>query len=139
MYLRQVFKILINQKLYINLKKCRSFTDSLVFLGYVLSKDRIKRDPSKVEEILISHFLSLLNSIQSFHGPTSFYLQFIRRFSIVVTSITECLKEEGFKWTKKHMRVLEKVPVLLLPDLCKVLKVEYDASNIGLELYVLRQ
>ena len=51
-HLEQIFRILREQKLYANLKKCKFFTSSLIFLGYVVSKDGIKIDPSKVKAIL---------------------------------------------------------------------------------------
>ncbi|XP_024041854.1 uncharacterized protein LOC127898849 [Citrus sinensis] len=105
-HLRQVFEILRNQKLHVNLKKCRFFTNSLVFLGYVVSKDGIKMDT---------------------------------RFSTIVAPVTECLKREGFKWTKEAQESFEiikrkvtKTPILSLSDFGKVFEVECDASNTGI-------
>uniref|UniRef100_A0A2N9G5D8 Protein kinase domain-containing protein n=1 Tax=Fagus sylvatica TaxID=28930 RepID=A0A2N9G5D8_FAGSY len=49
-HLYQVFQTLRKQKLYVNLKKCHFLTDSLVFLGYMVSAEGIKMDPSKIEE-----------------------------------------------------------------------------------------
>jgi hypothetical protein len=40
--------------LYVNLKKCRFIANSLLFLGYVVSKEGIMTDPSKVEAITSS-------------------------------------------------------------------------------------
>jgi hypothetical protein len=51
-HLQHVFQTLQEQKLYVNLKKCRFFTNSLIFLGYVVSKEGIMMDPSKVEAII---------------------------------------------------------------------------------------
>ena len=51
-HLYQVFQILRKQKLYVNLKKCHFLTDSLVFLGYVVSAEGIKMDPTKIEAII---------------------------------------------------------------------------------------
>ena len=51
-HLHHIFTILTEQKLYANLKKCNFFTDNIVFLGYVVFKDGINMDPSKVEAIL---------------------------------------------------------------------------------------
>jgi Reverse transcriptase (RNA-dependent DNA polymerase) len=44
-HLCQVFEVLAEQKLYINLKKCEFLTSSLVFLGYVVSAEGIHVDP----------------------------------------------------------------------------------------------
>ena len=51
-HLREIFLILRKQKLYVNLKKCDFFSPSVIFLGYIFSKDGIRMDPSKVEAIL---------------------------------------------------------------------------------------
>ena len=50
-HLRQVLQTLRENQLYVNLKKCTFFTDSLIFLGYIVSASGIKVDPSKVEAI----------------------------------------------------------------------------------------
>ncbi|GJV74048.1 RNA-directed DNA polymerase [Tanacetum coccineum] len=50
-HLRKVFKVLRNQKLYGKLEKCEFFFPNVVFLGYVLSKDGILMDDSKIAAI----------------------------------------------------------------------------------------
>ena len=51
-HLKEIFLILRQQKLYANLNKCDFFTHSVVFLGYLISKDGTMMDQSKVEVIL---------------------------------------------------------------------------------------
>ena len=41
-HLREIFLILRKQKLYANLKKCDFFSPSVIFLGYIVSKDGSK-------------------------------------------------------------------------------------------------
>ena len=50
-HLREVFRVLRENKLYANLKKCDFMQDSLLFLGYVVSSDGIKVDEAKVKAI----------------------------------------------------------------------------------------
>lgn len=47
----QVFPILRKQIIFANMKKCEFFVNSLVFLGYVVSAEGVKVNPSKVEAI----------------------------------------------------------------------------------------
>ena len=51
-HLYKIFAMLRVQKLYANLKKCSFFTDNIIFLGYVVTKDGIEMDPSKMKTIL---------------------------------------------------------------------------------------
>ena len=75
-HLQQTFTILREQKHYVNLKKCNFFTDTTIFLGYVVSKDGIKMDPSKVKAILNWPIPSSTHDVRSFYGLTSFYRKF---------------------------------------------------------------
>ena len=63
-----------------------------MFLGYVVSVDGIKMDPSKIEVILSWLVPKSLYDVKSFHGLASFYRRFIKNFSNLITPVTECLK-----------------------------------------------
>lgn len=126
-HLKEVFQLLREQKLYANLKKCEFFTNSLIFLGYVVSSEGMKMDPSKIEAILNWPIPQTLHDIRSFHGLASFYCCFIKNFSSIIAPITECLKGGSFKWTndaeKSFGLIKQKVtnaPILSLPDFNQV-------------------
>ena len=91
-HLHEVFRTIHDQKLFANLKKCHFLTDSLVFLGYVVSGDGTKMDPSKIEAILSWPMPNSLHDVKSFHGLASFYQRFIKNFNSLNAPIIEYLK-----------------------------------------------
>ena len=92
-HLREVFKVLRETKLYENLKKCVFMTNSLLFLGYVVSSEGIKVDEEKVKTIREWPTLKNVSDLRSFHGLSTFSKRFIKHFSSIVAPITECLKK----------------------------------------------
>jgi len=50
-HLRQVLRTLQIEKFYANLKKCAFCTDKVIFLGFVISSERISSAPEKIKAI----------------------------------------------------------------------------------------
>lgn len=114
-------------------------TESVTFLGLIISSQGISADPEKVRAINVWHEPKTIRDVRSFHGLAAFYRRFIKSFSTIVAPIIECLKKVEFHWTTSASKAFEEIKrrmveahVMRLPDFSKVFDVTCDASGIGI-------
>ena len=84
-----VFSQLKAFNLKIKLKKCYFFQASVIFLGHILSADRISANPEKVDKVRDWPVPSNAKELYSFLGLASYYHQFIPNFA----HIAKCLHQ----------------------------------------------
>ena len=72
-HLRATFLVLHDNEMQINLKKCSFLTNSVLFLGYIVSSEGIKVDDAKVQAIKDCPVPRNVHEVRSFHGLASFY------------------------------------------------------------------
>ena len=126
--------------LYARLDKCCFSKDTVEYLGFILSKDRLKMDPSKVQTIQDWPEPRKVKDVQSFLGFPNFYCRFISNYSNIMILLTR-LTHKGILWkftnaTQKSFQALKSTftstPVLThwVPDIPII--VETDASDYAL-------
>ena len=66
-------------------------------------------DPQKVQAIVEWPEPKNIHEIRSFHRLASFYRQFIKGFSTIMSPITDCMKQGEFIWTKAAAKAFNEV------------------------------
>jgi hypothetical protein len=113
----------------------------LIYLGFVISENELKMDPSKVE--VIKNWPSPRNvfHVRSFHGLASFYRKFIRNFSGISTAMMDTVRKrhKSFHWNEEAeksfnllKRKITEQPVLVFLDFMKTFQVKCDASGFAI-------
>lgn len=136
--LEEVAKRLREANLSINLQKSQFCRFEVPFLGYLLSCDGLKPDPSKVQAILDFEAPKTIRQIRRFLGMVNYYRRFIGDFSEIPAPISDLLagKPKIVRWTSEAEQAFRKIkerlitaPILANPDFDKEFSVQTDASD----------
>jgi hypothetical protein len=88
-----VMQKLQQEKLLINMNKSSFMKTKLIYLVFVISVDKLRMDPDKVEVIKNWPLPKSIFEVRSFHGLASFYQKFIRNFSGISATMMETVKK----------------------------------------------
>jgi hypothetical protein len=120
-----------DSKLYGNLEKCMFCKDEVIFLGYVVSKNGVEVDTSKIEAIQNWPTPMNVSQVRSFHGLAGFYRRFVKDFSTIVAPLNELIKKV-LNLYGAQPKIMLLMNLLALPDFNKQFEIECDASGIGI-------
>ena len=139
-YVKEVLKHLCKAGLYAKAEKCEFYSESVEYLGYIISPSGLTMSNNKVK--IIQDWLEpkKVKDIQSFLGFANFYHQFIFNYSDIVIPLT-CLTQKNILWKfnsscQDTFNFLKKAftsaPILTHWILNTQLIVETDASDYAL-------
>jgi hypothetical protein len=92
-HLATVMKRLQQEKLLINMKKSSFMKTELIYLGFVISANKLRINLDKVEVIKNWPSPKSIFEVRSFHGLASFYQNFIRNFSGISAPMMDTVKK----------------------------------------------
>src|SRR5260221_3888249 len=124
-------------RLYVNPKKCKFHTDTVEYLGFILTLTGLPMDPVKVAAIQSWPEPQNIHNVQSFLRFANFYCHFIVEYSQLTLPLTNlCKKATPWVFSKREVTTFQTLknafstaPVLChwAPDL--QMMVEMDMSN----------
>jgi len=139
-HLQELFSRLKKYGLCVSAAKCTLAVPKVLFLGYVLARNRLHADPVKVETIWKYPPPKTLKAVQRFLGMVGYYRKFIRGFSVIASPLSELTKKRvQFTWGPAQQHAFEtlrnyltRAPIMVLPNWTEPFILETDASVKGI-------
>ncbi|XP_028163909.1 uncharacterized protein K02A2.6-like [Ostrinia furnacalis] len=112
-----VLKRLQDAGLTLQKEKCEFFKNEINYLGYIINRDGLKKDPRKVNAIADAPVPNNVNSLQSFLGMVNYYRNFVPNASSVLSPLYDLLKK-GVKWhwSSVHDEAFKLIKIFLMSD-----------------------
>ncbi|GMF15633.1 unnamed protein product [Phytophthora fragariaefolia] len=138
-HLRAVLTALRSAELYANPKKCTWAQEAVVFLGHRIANSTITLDPAKTAAIRDMVAPKNARELQRFLGLCGYYRRFLPAYAELVQPLSDLLKQSS-SWTwgplqttafERVKDLLQRSPVLQLPDFARQFFVTTDASDIA--------
>jgi len=96
-HVKEVLKRLCKASLYAKAEKCEFHSESVEYLGYILSPSGLTMSDDKIKIIQDWPESKKVKNIQSFLGFANFYHRFIFNYSNIVIPLT-CLTQKDIPW-----------------------------------------
>lgn len=133
-------RLLKEEGLAVNLKKCLVGFTRLPFLGHIVSADGLEPDPKKVQAVHGFPAPKNVWELRRFLGLAGYYRKFIPNMSSISRPLELLLrKDQLWTWTAIHQKAFEDLKsalavstLLSRPDYSLPFEIQTDASNVGL-------
>ncbi|KAH0822314.1 hypothetical protein GEV33_000477 [Tenebrio molitor] len=137
--LEQVFERLSKAGLTLRESKCEFCQPELRYLGYVVNRQGLNVDPSKVSAVVDMPRPRGVRDVRRIIGMMSWYRRFVPNFSTTVAPLTNLTKKKTrFTWSSECERAFVDVknalinaPILSCPDFEHCFTLQCDASDDG--------
>ena len=118
----------------------------VLYIGHLLTSERVKADPSKVETVLNMERSTDVTGVQRIMGSVGYLAKFLPRLSEVSEPLRQLTKTKTeFPWDKVHHRAFCRIkemvtapPLLKYYEREKDLVIQCDASEGGLRAALLQ-
>lgn len=103
--LKQVFKILVENHLQLQLTKCKFLKSKVEYLGYNINSEGISPSEKHVEYIKNYPVPKNVHDVHKFIGLASYFRKFIPNFSVIAKPLYDLVKKDkkDFRFAKEEM------------------------------------
>ena len=137
--LNNVFRILIENNLQLNLDKCKFFTNEIRYLGSIISKDTISPDLKLFEQRIPNRSPKSFRELRRLVGFVNWFRPYVPNLSSVLAPLNEKLKNERFSWDSQDDNLIENIHktisnscALHIPEMNQAFDLYTNASKTGL-------
>nr|CAI5855049.1 unnamed protein product [Callosobruchus analis] len=139
--LKEIFQLLQENNITLNLSKCHFLQESINFLGYNIDKNGISPDATKIEAV--EHFpaSSNVHQVRQFLGLVGYFRKFIDKFSQKTSILTNLSgNKTAWSWTENHNKAVRELKsalksnsILIIcdPTLKTILYTDASRDGIG--------
>jgi hypothetical protein len=129
--LRKIFQRLEQANFKIQPDKCVFATDSVEYLGHIVTRDGVKPDPRKVQAIQKYPVPRNVRDVKSFIGLTSYYRRHVLNFAETARPLTSLTKKDVvFEWKEEQQRAFDNLKhILIYPDFSQLFILACGAST----------
>ncbi|KAH9271283.1 hypothetical protein BASA83_006609 [Batrachochytrium salamandrivorans] len=137
---QNVLRVLQDNGLYCKAEKCHFYKSEIKYLGYIISADGLRMDPSKISAVQSWPTPKKVRDLQVLLGFTNFYRALIHDYSSMTANLTK-LFQEGcpFCWGPEQEKSLQDLKTafatrifLTHPDDSRPFILETDASDYAI-------
>ncbi|CAG9830104.1 unnamed protein product [Diabrotica balteata] len=137
--LKEIFCLLVQNKLNLRLDKCSFLMTEINHLGYIINGDEIRPSDRHISAIKEYPVPRNVKQLHSFIGLTSYFRKFVPNFSIIAGPLYDLLKKNvSFEFGREQMKsfyslkqILMSKPVLALYSPTAETQIHCDASSSG--------
>lgn len=110
-HLDRVLGCLREHKFYVKLSKCQLCQPSIEYLGHVVDSQGLHVDKKKIDAMLNWPSPTSVRQLREFLGLTGYYHMFVKKYSLIASSLTDPLKKDEFFWDVKIEEAFQKLKV----------------------------
>ncbi|XP_071906258.1 uncharacterized protein [Coffea arabica] len=145
--LREIFEVLRSSRMRLNPKKCTFGVRSGKFLGYMISKERVRANPDKIKAIMDMAPPRNIKEVQRLTGRMVALNRFLSKSAVWGSPFFKALKGgRQFEWSSECQKAfdelkehLARLPALTSPELGETLFIYLAAGEEAISAVLIRE